>query len=61
MITNVYGYCPVCFSSGVSRERRPNGDDTCYNGHKYPSRHALPKDTNDYRAGFLKGKESINE
>jgi hypothetical protein len=32
-----YGYCPHCGSLGVSRERRPNGNDTCGNGHVYPS------------------------
>jgi hypothetical protein len=36
-----YGYCPVCGAEGVSRERRPDGDDKCQNGHKYPSRTAL--------------------
>lgn len=33
-----YGYCPHCGSLGVSRERRPNGNDTCKKGHVYPSR-----------------------
>ena len=33
-----YGSCPMCGAPGNSRERRPNGDDTCENGHKYPSR-----------------------
>ena len=37
----VYGYCPVCGGAGVMRERRPNGDDKCTNGHKYPSSKAL--------------------
>jgi hypothetical protein len=36
-----YGYCPHCGSPGVKRERRPNGDDTCSNGHKYPSASAM--------------------
>lgn len=30
-----------CGAEGVSRERRPDGDDKCANGHKYPSRTAL--------------------
>ena len=37
----VYGYCPICGGAGVMRERRPNGDDKCTNGHKYPSSDAL--------------------
>lgn len=37
----VYGYCPECGGAGVMRERRPNGDDKCTNGHKYPSAKAL--------------------
>lgn len=36
-----YGYCPVCGAPGESRERRPNGNDTCVNGHIYGSRAAL--------------------
>jgi DNA-directed RNA polymerase subunit RPC12/RpoP len=34
----VYGYCPQCGAKGVMRERRPNGNDKCANGHTYPSR-----------------------
>ena len=33
----VYGYCPECGAKGVQRERRPNGNDKCANGHTYPS------------------------
>jgi hypothetical protein len=33
----VYGYCPTCGAKGVMRERRPNGNDKCANGHTYPS------------------------
>lgn len=33
----VYGYCPHCGAKGVSRERRMDGNDTCGNGHCYPS------------------------
>ena len=32
-----YGYCPACGGLGLSRERRPNGNDRCENGHEYPS------------------------
>lgn len=37
-----YGFCPMprCNAPGVTRERRPNGNDTCANGHTYPSRDA---------------------
>lgn len=38
-----YGYCPHCKRPGLTRERRPNGDDTCEAGHKYPSASALKK------------------
>jgi len=37
-MTNLpYGTCPQCGSPGVSRERRPNGNDKCSEGHGYPS------------------------
>lgn len=36
-----YGYCPVCASPGKMRERRPDGNDTCEQGHKYASASAL--------------------
>lgn len=36
-----YGYCPICGLAGKSRERRPNGYDTCKNGHKYLSAQSL--------------------
>lgn len=34
-----YGYCPTCGAPGVTRERRPGGDDTCSGNpsHTYPS------------------------
>lgn len=35
-----YGFCPHCAAPGISRERRPNGNDECKNGHRYPSRSA---------------------
>lgn len=37
----VYGYCPECGAKGVQRERRPDGNDKCINGHIYPSSKAL--------------------
>lgn len=33
-----YGQCPHCRGKVVQRERRLNGNDTCENGHVYPSR-----------------------
>ncbi len=33
-----YGYCPHCGKAGIERERRPNGNDKCEDGHVYPSR-----------------------
>ena len=38
----VYGYCPQCGAKGVMRERRPNGNDKCANGHTYPSSTSTP-------------------
>lgn len=38
-----YGYCPTCLAKGVSRERRPDGNDVCENKHTYPSRYARGK------------------
>jgi hypothetical protein len=35
-----YGLCPKCKAKGVYRERRPNGNDKCENGHTYPSKTA---------------------
>lgn len=39
--TGVYGRCPHCGAPGIQRERRPNGNDTCANGHVYPSSAAV--------------------
>lgn len=36
-----YGRCPLCGAPGVSRERRPNGNDRCEGGHVYPSANAV--------------------
>lgn len=36
-----YGYCPKCGAPGMDRERRPNGNDTCYAGHQYPNKDAI--------------------
>jgi hypothetical protein len=40
-----YGFCPICGSPGISRERRPNGNDLCRKGHKYLSSSAITKDS----------------
>lgn len=42
----MYGNCPKCGSKGVSRERRPNGNDKCANGHVYLSSEAIVKKPN---------------
>lgn len=42
-----YGFCPVCGAQGRDRERRPNGNDTCENGHVYPSRSARSSPPSD--------------
>lgn len=36
-----YGLCPKCGAPGVAREKRPDGNDTCRNGHIYPSKDAI--------------------
>lgn len=41
VMAGMYGYCPVCKAKGNIRERRPDGNDHCVNGHTYPSREAL--------------------
>jgi len=33
-----YGSCPHCGGKVVTRERRLNGNDTCEDGHVYPSK-----------------------
>lgn len=38
---DAYGFCPKCGAPGIMRERRPNGNDRCANGHEYPSREAV--------------------
>jgi hypothetical protein len=35
------GFCPKCGAPGISREKRPNGNDTCEHGDIYPSVQAL--------------------
>lgn len=37
----MYGFCPICGESGISRERRIDGNDRCKNGHIYPSKSSL--------------------
>jgi hypothetical protein len=36
-----YGFCPICGAPGANRERRPDGNDICRNGHTYPSRKSV--------------------
>lgn len=41
-LASTYGFCPICNYHIVSRERRIDGNDTCRNGHKFPSKDAVP-------------------
>lgn len=50
-----YGYCPICGAPGASRERRPNGNDTCLRGHTYTSRDSRNSD------GVVSLKQAITE
>ena len=43
-----YGLCPICGTAGVSRERRLNGNDTCENGHTYPTQSAVVAKHGDF-------------
>lgn len=36
-----YGFCPICGANGITRERRPDGNDRCSAGHTYPSRDSV--------------------
>jgi hypothetical protein len=36
-----YGHCPICGARVKTRERRINGNDTCMNGHVFPSKDAV--------------------
>lgn len=33
-----FGKCPQCGAAVVEKERRPNGNSTCENGHTFPSK-----------------------
>ena len=51
------GFCPKCHVPGCTRERYPDGNDTCQNGHVYPSLDALkevptPKPTRPQAEGW---------
>lgn len=43
MLLPSYGRCPHCGGNVVTRERRINGNDTCEDGHVYPSRCSVVK------------------
>lgn len=43
-ISDEYGRCPHCGAKCATRERRPNGNDECENGHVYPSSAAVDGD-----------------
>ena len=52
-----YGYCPFCGAHGKTRERRPGGNDTCHNGHLYPSSKAMT----DVEAGLCDDPEKLKK
>jgi hypothetical protein len=58
---SLYGFCPKCGARGKSRERRPNGNDTCENGHTYAISRALTNPISEAEieqldmAGFKRG------
>ncbi len=62
---NVYGLCPHCAAPVVLRERRVNGNDTCANGHVFPSaatRAAEPKPARMiFSCGVVPGHEHETE
>lgn len=39
--TTPFGYCPHCQAEVVKREKNPNGNDQCNNGHIYPMKNTL--------------------
>jgi len=41
----VHGICPGCGGKITLRERRPNGNDHCENGHVFPSSGDVPTKT----------------
>ena len=47
-----YGYCPFCGAPGKMRERRPHGNDTCEDGHTYPSAASRPRPYWIFTFGF---------
>lgn len=38
---NPYGRCPHCDAPGVEKDRSPDGNTKCENGHVYPSKAAV--------------------
>ncbi len=54
-----YGYCPICGAKGRTRERRPNGNDKCENGHTYPSRGALRRQPDKYEVKLRERDRTI--
>ncbi len=55
------GYCPKCQAPGRWRERRPFGNDTCENGHTYPSSEATTEPTTEPATGFEEKLKSFEE
>jgi hypothetical protein len=56
-----YGYCPRCGAVGVQRERRMGGNDTCENGHTYPSHTSITQEEMDKQAFTAETNEEVIE
>lgn len=54
-----YGRCPICGANGVQRERRPNGNDRCENGHEYPSKDAVHETHNARQYSELTNEQKL--
>ena len=56
-----YGCCPICGLPGVTRERRPNGNDRCEDGHTYPSSNAKPYEPIPQNEGTMNNITTVGE
>lgn len=49
-----HSFCPICLAPAKFRERWPGGNDTCKQGHVYPSAKALSE---PFKGGQKKKRE----
>jgi hypothetical protein len=56
---NPYGYCPHCGSPSLTRERRPNGNDSCYGLHVYASNSTLTEKQAEALRARLRRQKAI--